>query len=355
MVIRLMELKTSVAALCSTLLRSAACGFRRSAGWRRRQWRSRAAGRSSEPPSECRSNRSDWGRPGSSEFRTARRWWRWRVPPQRQQPDRTGAHEPERVEVGVARDPAPVQAGAREAVRAGQVEGSDRSAGLERRTDDHRRADGFIGGACGAMADDHHPSSGDLPGEYDRARKCRAHLLTCAACKVDSTVAGPVGTVGRVERLDHLGNRVQRPDADRIRRARNRQRGRQGSEQQGRGEGHRNQEPAHERSMLRGRDGRSPYAPLVVDDRTPGEDCGEPTAPTVVIEADGTRLTAPARIGTTAARRRTLGGPVRPGPEFARPQTTTPSSSESDRPWASILSPPGTDQAVGSRADDRLN
>ena len=47
------------------------------------------------------------------------------VAPQRQQPDRPGAHQAQRVEVGLALDPAPVQAGAREAVRAGQLEGAD--------------------------------------------------------------------------------------------------------------------------------------------------------------------------------------------------------------------------------------
>ena len=70
------------------------------------------------------------------------------VAPQRQQPDRSGVDQTQGVEVGRrALDPAPVQAGPREAVRARQLQHPDRLALRHRAADRHGAGDRLVGRA----------------------------------------------------------------------------------------------------------------------------------------------------------------------------------------------------------------
>ena len=154
-----------------------------------------------------------------------KRWTRHRarpdvdrhLPPQRQQPHRTRAHQPQRVQVRRTAQPAPVQAGPREAVRAWQLQDPDPVTGTHRVAHGHAGAHRLVGGAGVAVVDHDHTTPRDRAGEGDGARQRRAHRLAHGAEQVHASVTRPPGRGGRVEAGDDLGHRVQRPHAHRIR------------------------------------------------------------------------------------------------------------------------------------------
>ena len=99
------------------------------------------------------------------------------VAPQRQQPHRPGADQPERVEVGVARDPAPVQAGPREAVRPAESSsvpiGAPRATGCPTATEARHRLVGGAGRRRGRR-----PRRRGRPAGRRRSPSRRARLCT---------------------------------------------------------------------------------------------------------------------------------------------------------------------------------
>ena len=140
--------------------------------------------------------------------------------PEGEQADRAQADQPQGVEVGLARrpalDPAPVQAGAWQAVRRRDLEPADDLAGGHRLA--HRKVarDRLVRRARRPVGDHDDAAARDPPHEGDLARERRAHRLAGPAQQVDAAVAGSVGRGRGVEAGDHLGGGAQRPGAHRI-------------------------------------------------------------------------------------------------------------------------------------------
>ena len=129
------------------------------------------------------------------------------VSPQWQQPHRAGTDQPQRVEVGVAADPAPVQASTWEAVGSRQLKGADPVAGGQSVADRHRCRHRLVRRAGRPVVDDHDASARERRGVGHRARQGGAHRLTGQAGEVDAPVARAIGGVGRVEAVDYVGFR----------------------------------------------------------------------------------------------------------------------------------------------------
>ena len=97
--------------------------------------------------------------------------------PQRQQPHRAGPDQQQRVEVGLAAQPAPVQARARRAVRRRRCQAADHRAGRDRPAAVDRRQHRLVRRTGRAVVDHHDPATGDGARERDRAGQRGAHRL----------------------------------------------------------------------------------------------------------------------------------------------------------------------------------
>ena len=258
---------------------------------------------------------------------------------QGQQPHRPAPDEAQRVEVGLAADPAPVEAGAGEAVGAHHAQGADHGARRDRRAAGEGGRDRLVGGAGAAVGDGDHRPAGDGAGEGDPAGQRRADRLPGLPGQVDAPVARPPRRLRGVEparppraRAAAATGPPGRSPAPAGRGTRERPRDDGGGSEHGRAGGRR---VVMRPPCGRGRGWARRPAPAV-EELVRGRPCGR------LVAADRRA----GRIRRPAWRSTILSGAARPvRADFARSQTTTECIPGSDRPWASILGP---DQLVGS-------
>ena len=242
------------------------------------------------------------------------------VAPEGKQSDGTGADQTKGVEVLLAALPAPVQAGAGRAVRAGRLEGADHRAPGDRHAAVDGRRHGLVRRARVAVVDDDHATAGEHAGEGDRPGERGVHGLAGAPEQVDPAVAGPPDDLGRVEPAHHLRLGLEGPDADRVARCRHRPVGAAEQAEQHR-EGEQTAEEWHGARVPGGGDGGAVPADGLWIRRTAAR------------PVDGKRAREGLRsIGGSWDASRTLTEAAPPGADFARPQTTT----APDVPWGSV-------------------
>ncbi len=130
----------------------------------------------------------------------------------RQQPDRPGTDEDERIEVVVASTQSPVQACTREAVAGSTLQGPDDRAAPDVVADVHLGGDRFVGGPDAAVVDHHDSAAGEVGGEGHGAGQRGVHVLPRVPEQVDAAVTATEPGGGRVEPVDDVGAWGQGPD-----------------------------------------------------------------------------------------------------------------------------------------------
>lgn len=137
--------------------------------------------------------------------------------PERQQPHRPGADQPQRIEVGLrSLDPSPVQTRVGQAVRACRGQRADAATGRDGVAHRHGGVDRLVGRTGSAVIDHDDAATGQDPSPGDRAGQRGPHRLARRAGEVDAPMARAPGVGRRVEAGHDRRLRREGPDAHRI-------------------------------------------------------------------------------------------------------------------------------------------